>query len=412
MARPSFGLEDGKPIWCSQCPQKDKDARDVKNKKCICGKSQPHFGLEDGKPIWCAQCPQKDKNARDVVHKKCVCGMARPTLGLEDGKPIWCAQCPQKDSNARNVVNKKCICGRVEPSFGLEDGKPIWCAQCPQKDTNARNVVSKKCLCGKARPHFGLEDGKPIWCAQCPQKDKNARDVVHKKCVCGKAVPSFGFEDGKPIWCAQCPQKDNNARNVVARKCASSWCHVQSSNPQYEGYCLHCFAHLFPDKPVSKNYKTKERLVIESLKELLATKYSHLQVGARYDKTVDGGCSMRRPDAFIDAYTHVLMGEIDEEGHSTEEYCSCENKRMMQLMKDVGMRPIVIVRLNPDSYTDHNGVRVKSCFKKGKDGNLIIADKKRWQERLNVFLDRISYHLDNIPEREVTVEHLYYDGFF
>ena len=120
---------------------------------------------------------------------------------------------------------------------------------------------------------------------------------------------------------------------------------------------------------------------------------------------------MRRPDAFVDAFTHVVMGEIDEEGHNTEEYCSCENKRMMQLMQDVRMRPIVTIRLNPDAFTDNNGVRERSCFRRGKDGRLLIADSKRWQRRLDLFVERFCHHLDNIPQSEVTVEHLFCDGF-
>ena len=410
-SQPSLGLEVGKPLWCAKCPQKDANARNVVTKKCACGKAIPSFGLKDGKPLWCASCPQKDANAKNVVEKKCVCGKSQPTLGLQGGKPLWCSACPQKDANSRNVVKKRCVCGKARPYFGLENGKPLWCASCPQKDANASNVLDGKCMCGKARPNFGLENGKPLWCASCPQKDASAKDVKNRRCACGKARANLGLEDGKPLWCSACPQKDSNASNVVSKKCVSSWCDVLASNPHYRGHCLRCFARLYPDEPVSQNYKTKERLVIACLKGVLADRYPQFSSVARFDKTVDGGCSRRRPDAFVDVLTHVVMGEIDEEGHSTEEYCRCENKRMMQLMQDVGMRPIVIIRLNPDAFKDSNGIRQRSCFKRGKDGRLLIADNKRWQRRLDIFTQRFCYHLDNIPQSEVTAEHLFYDGF-
>ena len=41
------------------------------------------------------------------------------------------------------------------------------------------------------------------------------------------------------------------------RLCKSEWCHTRL-NKKYEGYCLLCFIHLFPDKKTSRNYKTKE----------------------------------------------------------------------------------------------------------------------------------------------------------
>lgn len=41
----------------------------------------------------------------------------------------------------------------------------------------------------------------------------------------------------------------------------------------------------------------------------------------------------------------------------------------------------------------------------------MVADKAIWEERLRVLKDRIMFHIANIPDCEVTVEHLYYNGF-
>ena len=48
--------------------------------------------------------------------------------------------------------------------------------------------------------------------------------------------------------------------------CKSSWCETIVKK-KYEGYCLYCFMHLFPDKKVAKNYKTKEKDVVDRVKE-------------------------------------------------------------------------------------------------------------------------------------------------
>lgn len=77
-----------------------------------------------------------------------------------------------------------------------------------------------------------------------------------------------------------------------------------------------------------------------------------------------------------------------------------------------GERPIVFVRFNPDAYVDATGGKHASCFKYHKQtGVPIVASKTVWGERLRVLKDRIMFHIDNIPECEVTVEHLYYNGF-
>lgn len=53
----------------------------------------------------------------------------------------------------------------------------------------------------------------------------------------------------------------------------------------------------------------------------------------------------------------------------------------------------------------------QSCFERTKAGNLVIRDEEQWNHRLRVFLNRVRYHLDNIPSQEVQVEHLFYDEF-
>jgi hypothetical protein len=71
----------------------------------------------------------------------------------------------------------------------------------------------------------------------------------------------------------------------------------------------------------------------------------------------------------------------------------------------------VFIRVNPDAV-DNKGVRHKSCFAvTKKTGKLRVADQKELDFRVGVYVQRIQYHLDNVPEMDFQVEHLFYDGF-
>ncbi|AGE54867.1 hypothetical protein PBCVMA1D_297R [Paramecium bursaria Chlorella virus MA1D] len=134
-------------MWCSKCPEKLKDAINIINKKCVCGKAHPVFGLPGENPMWCSKCPEKPDDAIDVKNKiKCVCGKAHPVFGLPGENPMWCSKCPEKPDDAIDVKNKiKCVCGKAQPHFGLPGGKPIWCSKCPEKPNAAININSSIC---------------------------------------------------------------------------------------------------------------------------------------------------------------------------------------------------------------------------------------------------------------------------
>ncbi len=73
--------------------------------------------------------------------------------------------------------------------------------------------------------------------------------------------------------------------------CKAPKCEKRGSRND-EGYCLHCFVNLFPDKKNKRNYKTKESTVLTHLKENLigVTWVVHKRVK-------DGFSKRRRPGA-------------------------------------------------------------------------------------------------------------------
>lgn len=175
--------------------------------------------------------------------------------------------------------------------------------------------------------------------------------------------------------------------------------------PQYNNYCIRCFVHMFPNEGVVKNYKTKESHVVEYVKSLFS------QYCTSFDKIVSGGCSRYRPDILMDCLTHSIIIEVDENQHDSYD-CTCENKRLMTLFHDLGSRPLVMIRFNPDDYVNAQGSSMPSCFSYTNRHSLPQINKKsNWTERLDTLANRVRYHIDNVPEQEVTLEHLFYDGF-
>lgn len=139
------------------------------------------------------------------------------------------------------------------------------------------------------------------------------------------------------------------------------------------------------------------------LRDALVEVYPDHGVHMVFDKIVDGGCSRRRPDIRIECYTHTIIIECDENQHIGY---SCERKRVMELMQDLGFRPIVIIRFNPDSYVDKDDKRVKGCFSTTTTAENAM-NRKEWNRRIETLKIEIDKSL-NVPEKEVTEVKLFY----
>ena len=132
-----------------------------------------------------------------------------------------------------------------------------------------------------------------------------------------------------------------------------------------------------------------------------------------YDKKIADGCSSKRPDLLLDLGYMIIIIEIDENQH--EKYdSSCENNRMMIISKDIGHRPMVFIRFNPDSYIDEENNNISSCWTTNKLGICIISKLKEneWKERLNVLKDKIDFYLnpENKVEKTIELVNLFYDN--
>jgi hypothetical protein len=215
--------------------------------------------------------------------------------------------------------------------------------------------------------------------------------------------PVYNFKgEKKARFCLN--HKQDGMVDIKSKTCESEWCDIRVSNSKYKRYCLRCFMYMFPEEPVSRNYKTKEKEVVDRIKESLS-KYDWV-----YDKRIQDGCSRRRPDMFLDMGDCIIIIEIDENQHDEYE-CSCENKRLMEISRDVGHRPIVFIRFNPDDYKDESGKNVTSCWGENKNGILAIKKNKKveWENRINSLLEEIEYWIENKTEKMLEVIQLFYD---
>lgn len=148
---------------------------------------------------------------------------------------------------------------------------------------------------------------------------------------------------------------------------------------------------------IPRRYKIKEHHLRDALKE----EFSSIKMV--FDKPVDGGCSRKRPDILIDCLTHSVVIECDEDEHKGY---SCENKRTMELFNDLGSRPLVMIRFNPDSYSA-DGEKVQGCFKTTKTGSLSL-NKREWKKRIKKLIKTINEYITDVPVKEINVVQLFY----
>ena len=405
-------------------------------KKCIECNKRPSFNVKgETKPLYCFD--HKKDSMIDVIHKTCLECDKRPNFNVKgETKPLYCSK--HKKEGMIDIGARMCLDCDVQPSFNNQgETKPLYCLT--HKKEGMIDVKSKRCIECKKQPSFNNQgETKPLYCAD--HKKEGMIDVIHKTCLECDVIPSFNNQgETKPLYCSkhkkegmidiinktciECDKKPNYNNegeknglyclthkkegmvDVKHKTCKSDWCSTRFTNKKYDGYCVRCFIYLFPDKPVSRNYKTKEYSVVEFVK----TKFPHFDFIA--DKIISGGCSRRRPDLFLDILYQIIIIEIDENQH-TDYDCSCENKRVMELSEDLGHRPIVFIRFNPDDYKK-DGKNITSCWGCDKNGICVVkkSKQKEWLERLNTLEDQIKYWTDpeNMTDKTIEIIHLYYD---
>jgi hypothetical protein len=347
---------------------------------CVHGKQKSH----------CIEC----RGVSICVHNKLKvrCAECGGSAFCEHNKrKEYCVECSGSAFCEHNKRKENCVeCGGS--GICKHDKQKASCVECDgssfcEHKKRKRNCV--KCDGSGICVHNKIKRN----CVKCG----GSNTCIHKKqkAVCVKC-------NGSQI-CIHKKLKSHCKLCGGSELCKSSWCET-TRNRKYEGYCLFCYVNKFPDKPISRNYKTKELNVVDNVKEF------YPNFTWRCDKKICDGCSKRRPDMLVDLGSHIIIVEVDENAHTNYD-SSCENKRMMELSKDVGHRPIVFIRFNPDQYIDRTGEVVKSCWKIDNRSGIFHVDTKKegkWKDRLLDLNDEIQYWIDNPSEKTIEIVELFY----
>ena len=82
----------------------------------------------------------------------------------------------------------------------------------------------------------------------------------------------------------------------------------------------------------------------------------------------------------------------------------------MEISQDVGYRPIIFIRFNPDDYI-YKDNKISSCWSLDNKGLCIIKKSKKdeWDKRLNSLETQINYWINNKTDKTVEVIQLFYD---
>jgi hypothetical protein len=346
--------------------------------------------------------------------KKCVCKHEDvENYRCKHGKYKYrCKNC--KGSQICKHGKYKYRCLDCKGSQICKHGKNKYrCLDCKGSQICEHGKIKYKCL--ECKGSQICEHGKIKYtCLECKGSQICEHGRIKYTCLeCKDYSYSYKCEHGKHKYrCKDCKGSQICVHNIIKYRCKecdgsdlckSEWCFTVK-NLRYEGYCLRCYLYLFPDTKLPRNYKTKENTVVNEIKHTFPDKTWI------FDKKINYGCSLRRPDVFLDLGSHVLIVEIDEYQHH-EISRICENKRIMELSKDVHHRPIIFIRFNPDSYTKSDGTMVKSPWHYNKHGYMTIRDchKNEWQYRIQILLERIRYWIEHTNTQTIQKEELFYN---
>ena len=222
-------------------------------------------------------------------------------------------------------------------------------------------------------------------------------DIKSKKCIeCNIKRPVFNYKSElTALYCNDCKLTD--MINIISKKC--KLCNLVFSTKKYDYLCSGCYYYTNPDSILTRNHKTKENQIISDLNKEL----NNIII---QDKIISGGCSKRRPDGLIKLKDYNIIIEVDENQHNNY---SCENKRLMEIFKDLGNSPLTIIRFNPDSYISKDNKKIKSPFGITKvDGKLKIINNKEYNLRLNKLIETINKNSNIIPNKEINIINLFY----
>ena len=324
-----------------------------------------------------------------------------------------CKDCKGASICEHNRIKQQCKdCNGV--SICEHNKRRSRCINCKGGSICEHNILKSRCITCGGNEMCEHNKRKEV-CINCKGNQICEHNKRRIRCVLcgGSQICEHNKEKSECKECLGSSICEHNKYKRYCKECGGSslcksdWCEI-TANSKYEGYCLNCFIHLFPDKPNTRNYKTKEKTVIEYIiQQFPLDKYTWIN-----DKKIQDGCSRKRPDLLLDLGYQIIIVEIDENQHQTYD-CSCENKRLMELSQDVGHRPVIFIRFNPDDYINKSS-KISSCWGINKLGICVVkkTKTKEWVNRLESLKNQIEYWCqpENITNKTIEIIQLFYNA--
>lgn len=397
---------ENKGIRCME--HKDPNMVNVLSAKCLKCNNRPYYSKDGKSPEYCKI--HKKKGMKRLEYNMCKKCDTQASFNYPGKKAKYCIKHvkTKKGKTMVNVRKQECefhTCGRQAKYNISTETSPRFCGKHANKKT-MEDIISKQCLECKSQPIFNYHgEIGGIYCTR--HKKDGMIPTVYVRCKYNGEIKCnnrafYNFKKkGKVAYC-----RDHKKPNMVLfdrKLCKTDSCLAHARNKNYKGYCFECFIKKYPESEITISYRTKELAVVDHIKKWMVHDYMV------FNKTITGGQSKRRPDIFIDVGTHIVIVEVDEYGH-TRYNGDDEYNRILDIIEDIGSKPLSLIRFNPDSYKDKNKkISVPSPWVKKLNGTeLDLKYKDEWESRLHTLLCCVEDNIDNMPKRSFKETHLFF----
>ena len=308
--------------------------------------------------------------------------------------------------NGTQVRHEQFCLWKFADAIALRDEKRVYTNK--ERDEYNANIIATNPMY-KDVPFVASSDTLTVWYkkhwttnlrdAERPMLVVKGTDKFHAACqfIGCDSKAQGDCRGGKSIFC----HLHGGGRRCwgvsdVAGGCVYDNTHVH--NDKYDWMCVRCFCVAKPDHPLAtsamKHMMAKEQTVREFLQK--AFPEYNWTFNSEWKKLGAFQGTLRyRPDARTTISDRVIIVEVDEDSHA-DRPCTGEREREKEFVAIAASqgRIIVLLRLNPDGYTDEHGKYFPTCFKLSKDGNQVTVDpaqQKQWDGRLKELADSIRF---------------------
>lgn len=339
----------------------------------------------------CEKCRQKDINCRN--RNKCEHNKKRSQCKECGGVSIC-------EHNKRRLRCKICRGSQICEHNKIHS----TCKACGGNSICKHNIIRSICkACGGG--HVCKHNKRRSVCKLCGGASICKHNRIRSRCKdCGGG--SICEHNKNRSQCKECGGSQICSHNKIrsgciictpkkaCQNCKAVYVDMRS---RFHPYCFTCYCVLNPDIDIPRQYKLKEH----HLRNYLKSEFK--EVSMVFDKAC--GKFGKRPDVLIDCQTYCIIIECDENQHKSY---SCNERRCMEIFVDLKNRPLVMLRFNPDKYMNSLGEKISGCFTTTKTVGFKV-NKNEWEKRMEVLIEKIWFYKVNIPEKELTVEYLFYD---